>query len=244
MGALWARRTLVPVPCLTSPFIVALRERGSTAIHDRYLRSGCVSDQKTNAEIRPKDHIPNTSGSNPRCTYMWPRPGGLVSRHGDVTDHGNPHNHHHAPPSMVQCSRTSRAASRSCQRSRAGTGALPNADRSPPLSGYATPRLCSSPPTSGIESLAILGHARTARIQLRESDRSMHACLRTTTTAHARAVGACSFPSLSAPVTSHATRPDPTRPDPGRWTDRRTKAANHVLLRPVRAAFFIVDGTG
>jgi hypothetical protein len=107
MGALWARRTLVPVSCLTSPFIVALRERGPTAIHDRYPRSGRVSDRKINPEIRPEDHIPNTSGSNPRCTYMWPRPGGLVSRHGDVTDHGNPHNHHHAPPSMVQCSRTS-----------------------------------------------------------------------------------------------------------------------------------------
>jgi hypothetical protein len=42
---------LVPVPRLTSPFIVALRERGSTAIHDKRPRSGRVSDQKTGPEI-------------------------------------------------------------------------------------------------------------------------------------------------------------------------------------------------
>jgi hypothetical protein len=50
---------LVPVPRLTSPFIVALRERGPTAIHSRRPRSGRVSDQETDPEIRPEDHIPN-----------------------------------------------------------------------------------------------------------------------------------------------------------------------------------------
>jgi hypothetical protein len=43
--------------CLT--FIVTLRERGPTAIHDRRPRSGRVSDRETDPEIRPGDHIPN-----------------------------------------------------------------------------------------------------------------------------------------------------------------------------------------
>jgi hypothetical protein len=60
VGALWAWRTLVPVPRLASPFIVALRERGPTAIHDRRPRSGRVSDRETDPEIRLGDHIPNT----------------------------------------------------------------------------------------------------------------------------------------------------------------------------------------
>jgi hypothetical protein len=59
MGALWARRTLVPVPQLASPFIVPLRERGPIAIHGRRPRSGRVSDRETDPEIRPEDHIPN-----------------------------------------------------------------------------------------------------------------------------------------------------------------------------------------
>jgi hypothetical protein len=59
VGALWARRTLVPVPRLASPFIVALRERGPTAIHGRRPRSGRVSNRETDPEIRPGDHIPN-----------------------------------------------------------------------------------------------------------------------------------------------------------------------------------------
>jgi hypothetical protein len=50
---------LVPVPRLASPFIVALRERGPTAIHGERSRSGRVSDQKTDPEIRMGDHIPN-----------------------------------------------------------------------------------------------------------------------------------------------------------------------------------------
>jgi hypothetical protein len=37
VGALWARRTLIPVPQLAP--LVALRERGSTVIHDRRPRS-------------------------------------------------------------------------------------------------------------------------------------------------------------------------------------------------------------
>jgi hypothetical protein len=49
------------VPRLASPFIVALRERGPTAIHGRRPRSGRVSDRKTDPEIRPGDHIPNNS---------------------------------------------------------------------------------------------------------------------------------------------------------------------------------------
>jgi hypothetical protein len=60
VGALWARRTLVSVPRLASPFIVALRERGPTVIHGRCPRSGRVSDRKTDPEICPGDHIPNT----------------------------------------------------------------------------------------------------------------------------------------------------------------------------------------
>jgi hypothetical protein len=56
---MWARRTLVPVPRLVSPFIVALRERGPAAIHGKRPRSGHVSDQETDPEIRPEDHIPN-----------------------------------------------------------------------------------------------------------------------------------------------------------------------------------------
>jgi hypothetical protein len=59
VGVLWARRTLVPVPRLASPFIVALHERGSTAIHGRRPRSGRVSDRETDPDIRPGDHIPN-----------------------------------------------------------------------------------------------------------------------------------------------------------------------------------------
>jgi hypothetical protein len=55
VGALWARRTLVSVPRLASPFIVALRERGSTAIHDRRPRAGRVSDRKTDPDIRPEE---------------------------------------------------------------------------------------------------------------------------------------------------------------------------------------------
>jgi hypothetical protein len=42
------------VPRLASPFIVALRERGLTAIHGRCPRSGRVSDQETDPEIRPE----------------------------------------------------------------------------------------------------------------------------------------------------------------------------------------------
>jgi hypothetical protein len=45
---------LVPVPRLASPFIVALRERGSTAIHGRHPRSGRVLDRETDPEIRPE----------------------------------------------------------------------------------------------------------------------------------------------------------------------------------------------
>jgi hypothetical protein len=55
MGALWARRTLVSVPRLASPFIVALREMGLTVIHDRRPRSGRISDQETDPEIRPEE---------------------------------------------------------------------------------------------------------------------------------------------------------------------------------------------
>jgi hypothetical protein len=40
VGALWARRTLVPVPRLAPLFIVALRKRAVTAIHGRRPRSG------------------------------------------------------------------------------------------------------------------------------------------------------------------------------------------------------------
>jgi hypothetical protein len=40
------------VPRLASPFIVALRERGPTAIHGRRPRSGRVSDRETDPEIR------------------------------------------------------------------------------------------------------------------------------------------------------------------------------------------------
>jgi hypothetical protein len=39
---------------LASPFIVALRERGPTAIHGRRPRSGRVSDRETDPEIRPE----------------------------------------------------------------------------------------------------------------------------------------------------------------------------------------------
>jgi hypothetical protein len=39
VGALWARRTLVLVPRF-APFIVALCERGPTAIHDMRPQSG------------------------------------------------------------------------------------------------------------------------------------------------------------------------------------------------------------
>jgi hypothetical protein len=42
------------MPRLASPFIVALRERGLTAIHGRRPRSGRVSDRKTDPEIRPE----------------------------------------------------------------------------------------------------------------------------------------------------------------------------------------------
>jgi hypothetical protein len=55
VGALWARRTLVSVPHLVSPFIMALCERGPTAIHGRRPRSGRVSDRKTDPEIRPEE---------------------------------------------------------------------------------------------------------------------------------------------------------------------------------------------
>jgi hypothetical protein len=55
MGALWARRTLVFVPRLAPPFIVALRERGPTTIHGRRPRSGRVSDRETDPEIRPEE---------------------------------------------------------------------------------------------------------------------------------------------------------------------------------------------
>jgi hypothetical protein len=43
------------VPRLASPFIVALRERGPTAIHGRRPRSGRVSDRETDPEIRPEE---------------------------------------------------------------------------------------------------------------------------------------------------------------------------------------------
>jgi hypothetical protein len=46
---------LVSVPRLVSPFIVALRERGPTAIHDRRPQSGRVSDRETDPEIRPEE---------------------------------------------------------------------------------------------------------------------------------------------------------------------------------------------
>jgi hypothetical protein len=46
---------LVSVPRLASPFIVALRERGPTAIHGMRPRSGRVSDQETVPEIRPEE---------------------------------------------------------------------------------------------------------------------------------------------------------------------------------------------
>jgi hypothetical protein len=52
MGSLWARRTLVPVPRLTPPFIVALRERESTAIHGRHPQSGRGSDRFSDLEIQ------------------------------------------------------------------------------------------------------------------------------------------------------------------------------------------------
>jgi hypothetical protein len=64
VGALWARRTLVPVPRLASPFIVALRERGSTAIHGRRppirvrLGSGNRSGDPSG------DHFPNIINSD------------------------------------------------------------------------------------------------------------------------------------------------------------------------------------
>jgi hypothetical protein len=51
VGALWARRTLVLVPWLVPLFIVALRERGPTAIHDRRPRSGRGSDRFPDPEI-------------------------------------------------------------------------------------------------------------------------------------------------------------------------------------------------
>jgi hypothetical protein len=40
---------------LASPFIMALRERGFTAIHGSRPRSGRVSDQETDSEIRPEE---------------------------------------------------------------------------------------------------------------------------------------------------------------------------------------------
>jgi hypothetical protein len=49
------------VPRFASPFIVALRERGSTAIHSRRPQSGRVSDRETDPEIHPRDHIPNNT---------------------------------------------------------------------------------------------------------------------------------------------------------------------------------------
>jgi hypothetical protein len=55
VGALWAQRTLVSVPRFASSFIVTLRKRGPTAIHDRRPRSGRVSDQETDPEIRPEE---------------------------------------------------------------------------------------------------------------------------------------------------------------------------------------------
>jgi hypothetical protein len=51
VGALWARRTLVPVPRLAPPFIVALRERRLTAIHDRRPRLGRGSNRFLDPEI-------------------------------------------------------------------------------------------------------------------------------------------------------------------------------------------------
>jgi hypothetical protein len=51
VGALWAWRTLVSVLRL-APFIVALRERGSTVIHDRRPRSERESDRFPDPEIR------------------------------------------------------------------------------------------------------------------------------------------------------------------------------------------------
>jgi hypothetical protein len=48
---------LVFVPRLASPFIVALRERGPTAIHGRRPRSGRVSNRETDPEIRPEEII-------------------------------------------------------------------------------------------------------------------------------------------------------------------------------------------
>jgi hypothetical protein len=55
VGALWAQRTLISVPRLASPFIMALCERGPTAIHDRRPRSGRVSDRETDPEIDSKE---------------------------------------------------------------------------------------------------------------------------------------------------------------------------------------------
>jgi hypothetical protein len=51
VGALWARRTLVPVPRLAPPFIVALRERGPTDIHDKRPRSERGSNRFSDPEI-------------------------------------------------------------------------------------------------------------------------------------------------------------------------------------------------
>jgi hypothetical protein len=56
--ALWAWRTLVPVPRLAPLFIVALRERESTAIHGRRPRSGHGSDRERSVS-RSGDHFPN-----------------------------------------------------------------------------------------------------------------------------------------------------------------------------------------
>jgi hypothetical protein len=52
VGALWALRTLVPVPWLAPLFIVALRERGPTVIHGRCPRSGRGLDRFPDPEIQ------------------------------------------------------------------------------------------------------------------------------------------------------------------------------------------------
>jgi hypothetical protein len=71
LGALWARRTFVSVPRLTSPFIVALRERGPTVIHSRRPRSGRVSDRETDPEICPEEITFLTFSSLISTSYLY-----------------------------------------------------------------------------------------------------------------------------------------------------------------------------